>query len=85
VPSEENLPFLLHQKFFKFHHRHFTVDGILDLCSEFKTHEVKSIYGQSVYQIKNDKISGLIPNEQMYMQPTFPQSQFHILHLEPKI
>jgi len=85
VPSEENLPFVKHQKFFKFHHRHFTVDEILKLCSQFQTHEVKSVYGQSVYEIKNDKISGLIPNEKMYMQPTFPQSQFHILHLEPKI
>jgi 2-polyprenyl-3-methyl-5-hydroxy-6-metoxy-1,4-benzoquinol methylase len=85
VPSEENLPFVKHEKFFKFHHRHFTIAEILKLCSQFTSHEVKSIYGQSVYDIKNDKISGLIPQEKMYMKPTFPESQFHILHLEPRI
>jgi 2-polyprenyl-3-methyl-5-hydroxy-6-metoxy-1,4-benzoquinol methylase len=85
VPSEENLPFSKHEKFFKFHHRHFTVNEILSLCNQFSSHEVKMIYGQSVYEIKHDKIAGLIPQEKMYMKPTFTESQFHILHLEPKI
>jgi 2-polyprenyl-3-methyl-5-hydroxy-6-metoxy-1,4-benzoquinol methylase len=83
VPSEENLPFTKHSKFFKFHHRHFKIDEILNLCDQFKTHQVKSIYGQLVYEIVNDKIVGLIPQEKMYMRPTFSDSQFHILHLEP--
>ena len=81
VPSEENLPFSKHEKFFKFHHRHFTVNEIMSLCNQFSSHEVKMIYGQSVYEIKNDKIAGLIPQEKMYMKPTFAESQFHILHL----
>lgn len=82
VPSEENLPYKKNKDFFKFHHRHFTLTDIVDLCSEFTSHKLIGVYGQTVYNLNNGVISGLVPLEKMYMRPYFPESQFHVLHLE---
>jgi hypothetical protein len=82
VPSEENLPYAKNKDFFKFHYRHFTLNDIVELCSQFPSHKLMGVYGQTVYNLDGGVISGLVPLEQMYMRPYYPESQFHVLHLE---
>lgn len=84
VPAEETLPFQINKNFFKFHHKHFTLDEIQACCSQQETHELAGVYGQSTYTTSNQKVTGTIPAEEMYIKPGAKSNQFHILHYAPR-
>lgn len=82
VPAEETLPFAVNEKFFKFHYRHFTIGEIQEICNRLGTHKLEGIYGQETYVLNNQKVSGTIAPEQMYITPNNRKSQFHLLHFD---
>lgn len=84
VPAEETLPFDVHKGFFKFHHRHYTLEQIIKKCEQFTSHSLESVYGQTVYEFDKGKIKGLVSLDRMYIRPHFADSQFHLLHFTPR-
>ena len=84
VPAEETLPFSKHKKFFKFNHKHYKLEEIINLLNKNESHAVQETKGQIVYRIENDAIAGLVPQEEMYLRPVNNQSQFYIISLFPK-
>lgn len=80
VPHEPGLPFAHFGQRFEHHVRHFHRQEILDLLAKVGRTRVVAEYGQQVYRVRGQEMTGLLPEAQMGLRPfEADSSQFLVL------
>ncbi|ALK10918.1 class I SAM-dependent methyltransferase [Blastochloris viridis] len=78
-PIETTLPFDINADLFRYHTRHFTISEMEEKLARICKRRIAAIRGQVVYALKNRRLNGYVPPQQMALTAVKPDSQFAVV------
>jgi len=85
VPAGENLARTKHKTRLKDNQFHFSSSELIDICEKNGAYSVKRASSQLFYEPDDAGVLTLVGSNRMYVRPTFPHADFHLVHLEKRL
>jgi SAM-dependent methyltransferase len=81
-PLETTLRFDLNADLFSYHVRHFTLDEMAEKLARLCRRRITAVRGQTVYHLREGRVTGTVPAERMELTALLPDSQFAVIVAE---